>query len=91
MYNDFLASKPSYQSLLFIHEWYDKERFKKDKDLNPKKVSEISLNKYQTAMLNYAENLIRRHRCGVRVKTIDEINTRLFKSNYQDKLNYLDF
>ena len=47
--------------------------------------------KYKTALLNYAEHIIAKHRNSIRLKNVDEINTRLFRGNYSEKLNYLDF
>lgn len=92
MYKDFMASKPDSKSLLFIHRWYDIDRFKKEEHrLDPKKVNQINLSKFKTALLNYVERKIARHRDSVRAKTVDEINTRLHKCKYIDKLNYLDF
>ena len=54
-------------------------------------MTNIYLVKFKTALLNYAEYLVAKHRDSIRLKTVDEINTRLFKSSYVDKLNYLDF
>lgn len=54
-------------------------------------MTNIYLIKYKTALLNYAEHMIAKHRNSIRFKTVDEINTRLFRGNYSEKLNYLDF
>ena len=92
LFTDFMSNKPDYSNLIFIHKWYDFDRFKKEqKDLDPNKVNKITLFKFKTALLNYAEKKLVSHRNSIRGKLVDEINTRIQKSNYVDKLNYLDF
>ena len=92
MFNEFMASSPDQKRLLFIHKWYEIDKFKDEQPrISAKKLNQINLVKFKTALLNYAERKLIRHRSRVHNKLLEEIKMRLFKNNYAEKLSYLDF
>ena len=90
-----MESSPDNANLLFIHMWYDIDRFRKNEKMWYKAdrsiLLQISLSKFKVALLNYVENKVNRHKCRYRTKIIQEIRTRLHKNDYLEKLNFLNF
>lgn len=90
MFDNFMNSKPTYEQLLYVHKWYNPEKYQLRK-FESKDVYAISANKYKMAMFNMIEKKLIDHKNRVRNRQFIEHNYKLFKSKtFEEKLLFFN-